>query len=1294
MVHPTRIAGIAVLLSLPIMLFGCPGTPTIDGGETVALIVEPSVLEFGAATTELAFEVKRNYGSGSPARFHAAAMENWIAVSPASGATSGPRDGVTITVTVDRSHLSAGNNSGTVRISSEGASDRFVRVNVLKRLSAGFTANELQPYEGDAITFQDLSRIAGEGTITSWSWDFGDGTTSSAAVPSHAYGSAGSFDVTLTVQAGDETATLTKRNFITVRPRIAPSADFSAVETVVPVGSSVVFTDASISGTANISSWQWAFGDGGTATGPAQTHTYTSPGSYTVSLTVASPHGQNEEIKHNYITVNAVPPEADFTCSNLQPLLRTAVTFTDLSQPGHAPIASWFWEFGDGHTSTDQNPTHTYAAAGPMTVSLTVADAQGTSNTNTQAAFLTVRGKPPVARFDMSPPWGVTIDTFEFTNASDEGTGDVTYQWQFGDGTESAEMNPSHTYAESGTYTVLLRAQNPFGLHFTQQTVRVHATRELDRYVRKEDPGIALMPVEQSSQSVPGGRWVVLSLVSQRWRSSAEVTPDVWQHWLALAIPDEVTNDTALLFISGGGTSQMPPEHKPELTDFAVQSGSIVAMLRMVPNQPTEFSEDGKPRTEDSIIAFTFDKYLNSAAMGYPDEEWPALLPMAKSAVRAMDAVQAYTASLDTPIAVNDFVVTGASKRGWTTWLTAATDPRVVGIAPMVIDVLNLAAQMDWHYSALCGYSEQLQDYLDFGVISRLHTLEGTALLSIVDPYTYLGRLRIPKYGLNGTADDFFVPDSAQFYYGDAAEFGSMHLRYFPNGNHDLLASREATVRGILPFYNAVVHKETLPRIHWDIWDTPNSATLDVMVSTVPQSAHLWTGTVSGGAGARDFRSRTVGNEVWTSVPITASPGDELYFSAQVPAPADGWTGYFMAFEFPSGIPDEPHIFTTEVRCVPNVNPCFALPGGSGTKKVVGEGTDQVTVLRLSGNRYQMGFWYGYLLADQIDAVWSAFSSFIESGSVFPAGALELAVSQLWKPEFFDTAAWQTEFEGIVHGCRAAGYTDITVDVLKKIIVIPDLSEYNCSLFAAWGDATANNEMFQLRNLDWTMDLGIQDYPVVAIYDPDDGLKHAVIGFAGLVGIAGGGMNEQGIAVSEIMGYFCDEEYLEGIPFPVLLRDVLYHDRTLTEALTRMQNATRTNQYHYCVGDPNADDPKARLLFTSRSRFDIWVDNESVAGQHPCHPSVNPFHAPLIDAIYWKNHNGHDNEILYNGLAARYGTLDAAGAIELAKAAGVQSTVLSIVYRNSGLDFWVAYANGLDPAQNQDYVHIELNPGP
>jgi len=891
-VHLIRTAGIALLLTFSLTLLGCPGAPTIGDGETVALIVEPSTLEFGATEAEMSFQVKRNYGGGSAALFRAIATETWISVNPASGATSGPQDAVAITVAVDRSLLGAGNNSGVVRITSEGASDKFVRVNAFRRLAPNFTANELQPFEGETVVFQDLSRIVGDGSITGRTWDFGDGATSQEPAPSHAYTSAGSFDVTLTVQAGDETATLTKRNFITVRPRVAPDADFMALETAVPAGSPVTFADLSDPGTADITSWHWAFGDGGTETGSAPTHVYASPGSYTVTLTVASPHGQDEEIKHNYITVEAVPPEADFTCSDLQPLLETEVTFTDTSQPGHAAIASWFWEFGDGATSTDQHPAHVYHAAGPMTVSLTVTDDEGTSDTETRTAYLTVRGNPPQASFEASRPWGVTIDEFEFNNTSDEGTGNVTYHWQFGDGAESSEENPTHTYADPGIYTVALQAQNPFGSHFAQLEVRVYATEALDRYVRKEDTGISVLPVLQSSQPVSGGRWDVLSLVSQRWRNDTEVSPDVWQHWLALAIPDEVTNDTALLFISGGSTSQSAPEPEPELIDFAVQSGSIVALLRMVPNQPTIFLEEGAPRSEDEIIAYTFDKYMNSVAAGQPDEEWPALFPMTKSAVRAMDAVQAYAGALASPITVKDFVVTGASKRGWTTWLTAATDPRVVGIAPMVIDMLNLAAQMDWHYSVLCGYSEQLQDYLDLGVIARLHTPEGGALLSMVDPFAYLTRLNIPKYGLNGTSDDFFVPDSAQFYYAHAAETGSMHLRYFPNGNHDLLASREATVRGILPFYNAVVHDEALPQIAWNNSEAPGHATLDVVLDTVPLSARLWAGTLDGGSGTRDFRSGTVGTDVWHSTPVTPADAGGKYYSVVVPAPATGWTGY------------------------------------------------------------------------------------------------------------------------------------------------------------------------------------------------------------------------------------------------------------------------------------------------------------------------------------------------------------------------------------------------------------------
>ena len=1260
-------------------------------------MVSPSSLDFGTEATEMTLQVRKNLTATPMAPFRVTPTEPWITVSPQTGQSAGPNDPVSIAVTIDRSLLSAGESAGTVRVSSEGASEQRIRVVARRRLTAEFRADELQPFQGDRVTFQDLSRVAGglEG-ITDWLWEFGDGSTSTEQNPSHVYAITGSYDVTLTTMSGDVTATQTKQDYITVREKIAPSAGFSALATTVPALSALGFVDQSAHGTAPITQWQWNFGDGTIATGSAPTHVYAAPGVYTVRLRVTSAHGQDEAVKQNYITVEPVPPRVDFTCSDVQPVLGQEVTFTDLSEPGHAAMASWYWEFGDGNTSELRNPTHTYRAVGSFTVSLTVTDVEGNKSTETKAGFISAQGFPPQASFEVDRPWGVSeLDAFAFTSTSDEGTGETaTYRWEFGDGTDSTEKNPTHTYAAAGAYTVTLHVSNAFGTDSAQLVgLPVHEATALDRYVRKDD-GTPLNIEEEQSEAFSGGQWKVLRFASQEWRDETTVTPHVWEHWLALAIPDVIQNDTALLFVSGGRTTQSPPNRIDELTDFAVQSGSVVALLRMVPNQPTVFQEEGVERVEDEIIAYTFDKYLESAALGDPDEEWPALLPMAKSAVRAMDVVQQYTAQQNSP--VQDFVVTGASKRGWTTWLAAATDHRVVGIAPMVIDMLNLGAQMDWHYSALCGYAEALQDYVDMDVIARLHTPEGQALEAIVDPYAYASRFTIPMFGLNGTADEFFVPDSAQFYYDELAHYGPMYLRYFPNGNHYLHEGYDATVRGMLPFYNAVVHNQTLPTLDWDIVDTPDEATLEVQLDTVPLSATLWTGTVGEISGARDFRLHIVGDAVWQPTPLSAADPGGTYYTATIPAPPDGWTGYFMEFEFASGTPGEPHIFTTEVRCTPSITPCYS-PGGYGTIETAGTGTDQITVVRLGGTRYEMGYWYGYLLAEQIAPCWTGMKA------VFPATEADYnaAIAAMWNSNHFDTEAWEQELRGMADGCADAGYPQITFRELQKMHLLPDISEYGCGLFAAWGEATVNGDLYHMRNLDWTMNAGVQDYPVVAIYEPNDGEKHAVVGFAGMAGAAVGGLNVHGISVSQIMGGFGDPETLNGIPFPVLLRDALYHDTTLAEALDRIAAATRTNEYHYGI---SGRDPfgqlDARLLFTSNSRFDEFGGGDPVLP----HPYYEPFYEPFDDVVYWKRHDGgayagdgpenhrKGNKTLHAAIDARYGQIDAARAIEIAIADGVASTLVSIIYNATTGHFWVAYAHGSDPAHNQGYVEIHLSP--
>ena len=362
--------------------------------------------------------------------------------------------------------------------------------------------------------------------------------------------------------------------------------------------------------------------------------------------------------------------------------------------------------------------------------------------------------------------------------------------------------------------------------------------------------------------------------------------------------------------------------------------------------------------------------------------------------------------------------------------------------------------------------------------------------------------------------------------------------------------------------------------------------------------------------------------------------------------------------------------------------------GGSGTAETIGQGADTMTLVKIQGNRYELGYWYGKLLADQIGETWKMVQAMAEREGI-PMQIVEAASKQLWQEKNYDVQPWNAEVQGMADGCADGGHPEITFNVLKSIASIPDLSEYNCSLFVAWGNATLDGETFQMRNLDWSMDTGFQDYPVVAIYTPDDGVKHAVVGFAGVIGVSVGGMNVEGLAVSEIMGHFCDEETLDGVPFPFLLRDVLYFDKDLASALERMRSATRTNQYHYALADPDAEDPKGRLLFTSRTRFDEFTDDAFVE-THPCE-DVKPFHESMDDVVYWKNHNGRDNEVLFNAIKERYGQIDAAKAIEIARIACVDGTLVSIIYHNSANEMYVAFAEGQTPGPRQEFVHVALD---
>lgn len=233
-----------------------------------------------------------------------------------------------------------------------------------------------------------------------------------------------------------------------------PSAAFSASPLSGPAPLAVQFTDQS---TGNITSWHWDFGDGSTSTEQNPIHTYTSPGVYTVTLTVSGPGGSDTETKPNYITVNHPAPTADFTASPTSGTAPLAVQFTDQST---GDIMAWDWLFGDGHKSGARHPLHTYESAGTYTVSLTVTGPGG-SDTETKPDYISVSTPPPVANFSASPLSGVAPLTVSFT---DQSTGEITaWLWDFGDGSTSTQQNPTHTYDTPGTYTVTLTVTGPGG---------------------------------------------------------------------------------------------------------------------------------------------------------------------------------------------------------------------------------------------------------------------------------------------------------------------------------------------------------------------------------------------------------------------------------------------------------------------------------------------------------------------------------------------------------------------------------------------------------------------------------------------------------------------------------------------------------------------------------------------------------------------------------------------------------------------------------------------------------------
>jgi PhoPQ-activated pathogenicity-related protein len=427
----------------------------------------------------------------------------------------------------------------------------------------------------------------------------------------------------------------------------------------------------------------------------------------------------------------------------------------------------------------------------------------------------------------------------------------------------------------------------------------------LDRYVAAPDPSFRYSLAR--TLTYPGLTAYQLNMVSQTWLTTAEVSQPEWRHWVTIFKPDQITTSTVMLFINGGSNSDAPSTPDLTMVLLAASAGAVVIDLGQVPNEPLRFAGEDKARSEDAIIAYTWDRYLRTG-----DERWPARLPMTKAAVRAMDAVTDFLAKLPNGgMTVKNFVVAGGSKRGWTTWSVAAVDPRVVAIAPIVIDTLNLSPVWEHTFEAYGLWPPAVQDYVDMGIMGWFGTPQMDALLDIEDPYAYRPRLAMPTYAICSTGDQFFVPDSPRYYFANMP--GEKYLRFVPNTDH-YMNSPDAAVN-LLSWFRAVAGNHPRPRFYWR---TDRSAdTIIVRTVDTPTQVMLWQAS---NEQARDFRLETIGT-AWTSTPVQGTNG---IYSVNLPSPTKGWTAYFVELTFPGDL-----VFTTEVVVAPDGYP-FA-PGTTQT---------------------------------------------------------------------------------------------------------------------------------------------------------------------------------------------------------------------------------------------------------------------------------------------------------------------------------------------------------------------------
>jgi PhoPQ-activated pathogenicity-related protein len=319
-----------------------------------------------------------------------------------------------------------------------------------------------------------------------------------------------------------------------------------------------------------------------------------------------------------------------------------------------------------------------------------------------------------------------------------------------------------------------------------------------------------------------------LKVISQTWQGKP------WSHRLQIFTPKGLRHpDTAILSISFGNGSDLETFMGKALANA---TGAVVVNVFDVPNQPLF----GK--YEDALIAFSFGKYLQTG-----DDTWPLIFPMTKSVIKAMDAIQAWSRTQPQG-EISKFIVSGASKRGWTTDLVAAHDTRVIGAIPIVYNNLKVGAQIAHQREVWGGTSPLIEVYKQEGLLDPLPTERARSLTESIDPWSYRRRLVMPKLLINATNDGYWPHDALNLYFNDLP--GQTDVFYVPNAPHTLGDNVAAVVGSAAAWSNLLLDGIAVPKVNLSVRNTEMDTTFTLSTDVTPAKVRLWLACSS----SKDFR--------------------------------------------------------------------------------------------------------------------------------------------------------------------------------------------------------------------------------------------------------------------------------------------------------------------------------------------------------------------------------------------------------------------------------------------------------